>query len=281
MIIDCHTHIFPKAVQENRGNFFDGEPGFQLLYENEKSKIVGLEQLIQAMDDDRIDRSVVFGFPWKHEDYFKQNNDYILEAVTRYPDRLMGFCCLDPYHPDSEKEVERCLKAGLSGVGELGFYTADLGDETIKHMLPIMELAHIHNKPVMIHTNEPVGHLYPGKTSLSVGQIYHFVECFPNNTIILAHWGGGVFFYHLLKKEAKDILANVYVDSAASIFLYDQRIWSTACDILGSEKILFGSDYPLLPGNRYFSQIDANERLQASDKENILGKSALKLFSNI
>ena len=278
MIIDFHTHIFPKVVQEQRNLFFDGEPAFKLLYENVKSTIVGVDQLIKAMDKDHVDRSVVFGFPWKHEDYFKQNNDYVMEAVARYPDRLYGFCCLDPYHPNCEKEVERCLNAGMSGVGELGFYTSDINDDTIKHLLPVMEMAQMRNKPVMIHTNEPVGHYYPGKTPLSVKAIYNFVACFPGNKIILAHWGGGVFFYHLLKKEAKDVLANVYVDSAASIFLYDQRIWSVANDTIGSEKILFGTDYPLLPANRYFKQIEANTNLKTTDKENILGKSALQIL---
>jgi hypothetical protein len=279
MIIDIHTHIFPKKVQEQRNFFFDGEPAFKLLYENVKSTLVGVDQLIEAMDKDNVDKSVVFGFPWKHETYFKQNNDYVMEAVAKYPDRLYGFCCLDPYHPNSEKEVERCLNAGLSGIGELGFYTSDINEETIKHLLPVMEMAQLRNKPVMIHTNEPVGHFYPGKTPLSVKAIYNFVERFPDNKIILAHWGGGVFFYHLLKKEAKNVLANVYVDSAASIFLYDQRIWSVACDILGSEKVLFGTDYPLLPANRYFKQIETNAHLKNSDIENILGKSALNILS--
>jgi len=279
MIIDIHTHIFPKNVQEQRNIYFDGEPTFKLLYENIKSKLVGVEKLLAAMDKDNIDKSVVFGFPWKHEDYFKQNNDYVMEAVAKYPDRLYGFCCLDPYHPNSEKEVERCLNSGLSGIGELAFYTSDINEETIKHLIPVMEIARERNKPVMIHTNEPVGHLYPGKTPLSVKAIYNFVERFPDNKIILAHWGGGVFFYHLLKKEAKNILTNVYVDSAASIFLYDQRIWSVACEILGSKKILFGTDYPLLPANRYFKQIETNTHLKTSDIENILGKSAMNILS--
>jgi hypothetical protein len=279
MIIDFHTHIFPKAVQEKRNHFFEKEPAFKLLYENVKSTIVGVDQLIEAMDKDHVDKSVVFGFPWQHEEYFKQNNDYVIEAVNRYPDRLYGFCCLDPYHPNSAKEVERCLNAGLSGVGELAFYTSDIDDKAIQYLTPIMEMAQMQNKPVMIHTNEPVGHLYPGKTPISIKSIYHFIERFPDNTIILAHWGGGVFFYHLLKKETKNVMTNVYVDSAASIFLYDQRIWSVACDIIGSEKILFGTDYPLLPANRYFKQMEMNKNLSITDKKNIMGKSALRILS--
>ena len=95
MIVDFHTHIFPKKIRQNRYNHFDTESSFKLLYEPEKSKLVGVTELIQTMDAEKIDISVVFGFPWKNPDTFKQNNDYIIEAVSRYPDRLKGFGCFD------------------------------------------------------------------------------------------------------------------------------------------------------------------------------------------
>ncbi|KPA15663.1 amidohydrolase 2 [Candidatus Magnetomorum sp. HK-1] len=273
MIIDFHTHIFPQSVQKQRDRFFEDEPAFQLLYDSEKSKIIGADQLIDAMDKDGIDRSVIFGFPWKHADFFKQNNDTVLEAVEKYPDRLVGFCCLDPFHQDSEREVERCLDAGLSGIGELAFYESGFSEETINRLSPIMKMAHQRKKCVMIHTNEPVGHIYPGKTPVSIKEIYNLVKRFSENKIILAHWGGGIFFYHMLKSETKDVLKNVYVDTAASLYLYDERIWSVACQIIGSEKIVFGTDYPLISANRYFKQINASG-ITKSDKENILGKTA-------
>jgi hypothetical protein len=277
MIIDFHTHIFPKAVKANRHHFFDGEPAFQLLYANKNSTIITADQLIQAMDKDGIDQSVVFGFPWKHSHYFKQNNDAVMEAVSKYPDRLLGLCCFDPFHADSVKETERCLNAGLSGIGELAFYESGFDTETLKQLTPIMEIARQKNKCVMIHTNEPVGHEYPGKAPLSLKEIYHMIQHFSENIIILAHWGGGVFFYHLLKKDAKDVLKNVYVDTAASLYLYDLRIWSITCQIIGSEKILFGTDYPLIAANRYFKQIN-NADITEKDRENILGKNAAKLI---
>jgi len=273
MIIDFHTHIFPKNVQNNRDHFFEGETAFKLLYDSKKSKIVNADQLIDAMDHDDIDRSVVFGFPWKQADYFKQNNDTVLEAVSKYPDRLIGFCCLDPFHPDSEKEVDRCLTAGLSGIGELAFYESGFNKETIERLTPIMKMAQETNKCVMIHTNEPVGHIYPGKTPVMIKEIYNLVKNFSENKIILAHWGGGVFFYHMLKSEAKNVLTNVYFDTAASLYLYDEKIWSVACKIIGSEKIVFGTDYPLIPANRYFKQIDSSG-ITKSEKENICGKTA-------
>jgi len=38
MIIDFHTHIFPKEIRNNRDSLFKNEPEFKLLYESPKSK---------------------------------------------------------------------------------------------------------------------------------------------------------------------------------------------------------------------------------------------------
>ena len=86
MIIDFHTHIFPKDIRENREKYFPSEPAFKLLYESPKSKLVGAKAIVAAMDDQGVDRSVVFGFPWKNADTFKRQNDYIMDAVARFPD---------------------------------------------------------------------------------------------------------------------------------------------------------------------------------------------------
>ena len=51
--------------------------------------------------------------------------------------------------------------------------------------------------------------------------------------------------------EVKKTLANVYFDSAASPFLYSPRIYTQAIETVGSEKLLFGSDYPLLSPQGY------------------------------
>jgi len=141
MIIDCHTHIFPVEIRDKREDFFDGEAAFKLLYNVPVSKLAGAEELIRNMDKEGVDKSVVFGFPWKTSDYFKRNNDYILDVVERYKDRLIGFSTFFPLAKDAEKELERCLKSGLSGVGELAFYTSAISENTIKAFWPIAEIA--------------------------------------------------------------------------------------------------------------------------------------------
>lgn len=277
MIIDIHTHLFSKDVRENRGNYFAAESAFRLLYESPKSKIVSAEETIASMDEDGVDASVVFGFPWRNLDTARKNNDAVADAVARYPQRLVGFCCLDPTIPGAEKEVARCLDAGLSGVGELAFYESGISAEALDRLSPIMDLCRERNVPVMIHTNEPVGHLYPGKTPNTLAEIYRLVKRFSQNRIILAHWGAGLFFYMLLKKEVSEALAGVWVDTAASPFLYHPEIYPLALKILGAEKILFGTDFPLLRPSRYFREIE-EAGVSDADRRKILGKNARDLL---
>jgi hypothetical protein len=278
MIIDCHTHIFPAAVRQDREKFFQGEPAFELLYAAPKARLVGARELVAAMDAQGVDRSVVFGFPWRDAQTARLNNDYVLEVVGRYPQRLIGLCCLDPFSPQAEAETRRCLDGGLSGIGELAFYQSGIDAAARDRLAPLMAQCLAKGLVAMIHTNEPVGHLYPGKTPNTLRQIYDLVRRFFENKIVLAHWGGGLFFYQLLKKEVKASLKNVYFDTAASPYLYDPDVYRVACEIVGDEKILFGSDYPLLGPARYFAEMAA-AGISDDDRERICGGNAARLLN--
>jgi predicted TIM-barrel fold metal-dependent hydrolase len=280
MIIDIHTHAFPRVIREQRDNFFENEPAFELLYKSPKSKLVGAADTVAMMDEQGVDMSVVFGFPWRNADTFRLNNDYILEAVARYPRRIIGFCCLDPMHPDAPGEVERCLGAGLSGVGELAFYTSGLDQRCLRSLDPMMALARRFDVPVMLHTNEPVGHHYPGKSPNTLIQIYTLVKRFQRNRIILAHWGGGIFFYTLLKKEVGETFANVWFDTAASPYLYQPAIYQQAITLAGPDKVLWGTDFPLLQPRRYFKEMD-QAGLTDTAKRAVCGGNAIQLLNLI
>lgn len=277
MIIDFHTHIFPKAIRENREEYFPFEPAFKLLYNSPKAQISGAGNLIETMDDQGIDRSVIFGFPWKSIKTSKIQNDYIMDAVARYPTRLIGLCCLDPFCKEAQYEVLRCFEGGLSGVGELAFYQAGIDKAALDSLIPVMEACYEKDFPVLIHTNEPVGHIYPGKSPNTLKQIYDLIKKFPENKIVLAHWGGGIFFFNLLKKEVKENLKNVYFDTAASPFLYDDSVYRIAIEIIGVDKILFGTDFPLLKPERYFGQFK-NAGLSKEQIDGVCGLNAKKLF---
>ncbi|MGD9080889.1 MAG: amidohydrolase family protein [Desulfobacterales bacterium] len=279
MIIDFHTHLFPEKIRKNRETYFSNEPAFQMLYQSPKSRLIGAKELLTAMDAGHVDKSVIFGFPWKDEGRFKQHNDYISEVVSRYPERFIGLGCFDPFSDRAAEETQRCLQeGGLSGIGELAFYQNGIENDSLARLEPVMEICRDRNLPVLIHTNEPVGHQYPGKTPNTLAQIYQLIDTFSQNNIVLAHWGGGLFFFSLLKKEVKQRLNRVYFDTAASPYLYDPSVYRLAIELVGADKILFGSDFPLLPPARYFKEMKA-AGLSAEEMKQICGLNAAKLFN--
>ncbi len=278
MIIDFHAHIFPVSIRLNREKYFSTEPGFKLLYSRPKSKMAGVKELIRTMDEQQVDATVIFGFPWKNSRTFKHHNDYIMEATQKYSDRLIGFSCFDYFNDDAVYEAQRCLESGLAGLGELAVYHSGIDERSIRKLEPLMELCRKKNLPVLFHTNEPVGYNYSGKSPMSLTQVYTLIKKFPNNIIVLSHWGGGLFFFNLAKREVKESLQNVYFDTAASPFLYEPAVYRIALQIIDKKKILFGSDFPLLKPNRYFKEFKVSG-LSRSEIESIAGSNAAKLLN--
>jgi len=277
MIIDIHTHVFPPEFIRHRTDYASDDEGFRLLYGSLQSKMIPVEKMLESMDASGVEKSVIFGFPWKNDRISKTHNDYIIESIQQYPDRFIGFCCLDPFNSNAADEVIRCLDAGLTGVGEIAFYNRGLDDDVLESLKTIMKICLDRSVPVMIHTNEPIGHTYQGKAPITLLQIYNLARCYPDNKIILAHWGGGIFFYNALKKEVKESMQNIYFDTAASPFLYDSRVYKLAIELAGLEKILFGSDFPLISPTRYFKEIKSTE-LNQNEIDNICGNNAMKLL---
>ncbi len=280
MIIDVHTHIFPPDIRRNRENFFDGEPAFSMIYRDKKARMAGAGGLIEAMDEDGVDLAVTFGFPWVDEEKAKLHNDYILEAQNRFPGRLIGLASFNPLANWAEREAERALKAGLLGFGELAIYERGF-DETARDKLAgLGSLCKAKGLPLLLHVNEPIGHQYPGKAPMTVKMIYDLVQALSGVKLILAHWGGGLFFYALLKREVEPALADVYFDTAASPFLYKPQVYDLAARIIGPEKIFFGSDFPLIRPGRYFKEMEASG-LDPDTERLVKGESAARILPGI
>jgi predicted TIM-barrel fold metal-dependent hydrolase len=277
VIIDFHTHIFPPWLSERRDEYAKSDPCFASLYSQPKAKMAMAEELIASMDEASIDLSVVLNAGWVSHELCVKTNDYILDSVSRYPTRLIGFCAIQPRAGDAAiAELERCAKAGAKGIGELrsdvqGF---DLTDKVT--MGPIVDAALKRDLIFLTHSSEPVGHDYPGKGSITPDILYSFITAFPRLKLVCAHWGGGVPFYALMP-EVAGALDNVFFDTAATVFLYKPEIFEQVSRIISSDKILFGTDYPLMHQNRVLAQIQSVQ-LPEEDKAKILGGNAQKLL---
>jgi predicted TIM-barrel fold metal-dependent hydrolase len=253
MIIDFHTHITPRHVIQNREKYLSRDIWFEELYGDPKARLITADELVAEMDRAGVQKSVTFGFGWRDPGLLREANDCVIDAVCRYPDRLIGFGIVNPAYPGAAKELERCAARGLRGVGELmpngqGF---SLDDE--RTMRPVVQVAVAHRMPILSHTSEPVGHSYPGKGTVNPDVVYRFVELFPHATLVCAHWGGGLPFYELMPDVMRKF-RNVYYDTAASLYLYRDKIFFLAGTLMPN-KILFATDYPLIGQRKMHSRL--------------------------
>ncbi|MFC1958018.1 amidohydrolase family protein [Chloroflexota bacterium] len=277
MVIDFHTHIFPPRIKEARNRYINSDPCFSTLYSSPDAKLATADELIASMDKDGIDVSVVLNLGWSKHELCVETNDYILESIARYPKRLIGFGAVQPKSLEAAlDEIERCAKGGIRGIGEMrpDMQSLDLKDNTV--MQPLIETITRHNLILLTHASEPVGHEYQGKGSITPDMLYPLITNFPDLTLVCAHWGGGLPFYALMP-EVRKAMSNVFFDTAASPFLYSPQIYNQVIQLVGADKILFGSDYPLLAQSRLLKEIKSLD-MPTETEQLILGGNAQRLL---
>jgi predicted TIM-barrel fold metal-dependent hydrolase len=276
LIIDFHTHITAPEIIARRDEYLVRDAWFRDLYANPKARLSSAEDLLATMDRDGVDQAVVFGFGWRDMDLCRRDNDYVMESVARYPDRFVGFCIVNPATgAEAVREIERCAAGGLRGIGELmpdgqGYR---LDDE--KAMAPIVEVALAHDLILLTHCSEPVGHLYPGKGTVTPDEVIRFARLFPEATLVCAHWGGGTIFYELMP-EVSRLMHNVYYDTAASLYLYQDDIFELAARWVPG-KVLFATDYPLITPGRFVQRM-RTVRMPTATLRRMLGGNAWRVL---
>lgn len=276
-MIDFHTHIFPEEARSQRDQWIKKDPCFLQLYSNPKAVIATAGELVQSMDEAGINSSVALGIGWKSQDLCYEHNNYIIESCHKYRGKIISFCSVQPLDGDaSYYEIERCVKEGIAGIGELRPDIQGLVAKDISCWKPVMEAARKWDLPVLIHSSEPVGHSYTGKGEVSLQYLYRLICVFSDVKIVLAHWGGGLIFYTLMPEVAQAI-SNTCFDTAATNFLYSPEIFAAAFKLTGKEKILFGSDYPLISHSTAVNYLHSL-KLKNDELEAIISSNAARLL---
>jgi predicted TIM-barrel fold metal-dependent hydrolase len=163
-VFDTHTHV-GRAVHS--GRVYSGA------------------QLVEAMEQHGIDRSVVIPFPLVEDQ--PAAHDEIGAAVRQWPGRLTGVICLNPFLPRDRfrDEVRRCVEV-------YGFRALKLQPQfqPLNVLLPssdaFFETAAEFRLPVICHTGAGAPLALPSHFMLPARK-------FPEVTIILAHCGGSLF----------------------------------------------------------------------------------------
>lgn len=256
LAVDAHCHI----------GGYEGNPhGVQSLTARD---------LLARMDSTGIDRAVVCHFVsplWSKED-IRQGNDLVLEATGKHADRLSGIAVVNPKMGSlAQEELRRCLEAGLKGVKFQpvlhGFYPVDG-----PLMDPLMEAAAEAKAVVVIHSDF-------GARCCTPYQVARLATRHPKVTVVMLHMG-----------IVPDTLAHVpdIVRSAPNIVVETSHtpdlphaVYVNPVRQLGPDRVLFGSDGPIVSVEVNLAKLEVAERLYGltrEEKRAILGENAARVF---
>jgi len=199
----------------------------------------------------------------------RQTNDLVLASMKRHPDRIWGYCFVNPgFGEDSLREMERCvLGEGMIGVKLYHQYKID---DPVQ--FPVIERCIEWNVPILMHAGFPSApELRERQPRLSrASDFVNAAHRYPEALLICAHIGGGGDWERQLKglREAP----SVYLDTGGSVI--DAGMIERCVRELGAERLLFACD-----GNaaRGLGKI-LDAKLSRRQREAILGRNALKLL---
>lgn len=280
-IWDSHVHLFPPEIYHNWEKYAARDPWFAALTKtSEDGKGTAeawcdVEEALACADTAGVYGLVMQGWYWNDPGLMTLHNDYMADCIRRHPQRLVAFASANPMFGDKAIwEVERCVTLGFQGVGELG-PGGNGFDFRTEQFLSLLHFCEMRKLPVCIHCGEPVGHHYPGKDITPIAPLPDVARQFPQLTLILAHLGGGLPFYELNPRIRKG-MDNVYYDTAANPLLYSTQSLPIVTQLVGAERLLFGSDFPLLLYPRHCREADMG-RFLSEVKGCGLSKEALDL----
>jgi predicted TIM-barrel fold metal-dependent hydrolase len=193
-------------------------------------------------------------------------NDFLFDAMERFPDEVGGVCYVNPQHTDeSLAELDRCIADGPM-VGIKLWVAAKASDPSVE---PIARKAIELDVPILQHAwNKATGNSDHESTPADVAIL---AQKFPELRIHMAHlYGAG---YHGIADITP--YPNIYVDTGGGE--PEAAVLEYAVREIGAERILFGSD---APGRGFAVQLGKITGSDISDevKEMILWKNTKRIY---
>jgi predicted TIM-barrel fold metal-dependent hydrolase len=279
VIVDVHTHVFSSAVLQRRHAFAERDAWFARLHPPGSRYLASPRRLIGSMDASGVDVAVALSFGWADQALCAEQNECVLAAARRFPGRIVPFCTVQPGAGRAAlDELERVARAGCRGIGELypdgqGFAVDDAGV-----MGPILEACAALGLVLLVHGSEPVGRAYPGRGCTTPDRLVALADLAgrvaPDLPIVCAHLGGGLPFYELMP-DVRRRTGRLYYDTAAAAYLYDPAALA-AVEVVAPERLLFGSDYPVIGQRRMLDFARAG--VPEAGRDAVLGGNAARLL---
>ncbi len=275
MFIDCHTHAFADKIA-------DKAVAQLISYYNIRTDHGGqLRDLLRAADAARLDALLLLVAATKPEQV-KPANDWVLSiqrtsesellamsGLTRLP-RIVHFGTFHPDDPDWRAELAKLKQAGIGGIKlHPEFQNIDLGDPRLNPFFEEVSDQFV----LMVHIGDPK--VSPANLS-TPRKLAAILDRFPKLRMIAAHMGGYCFW-----EEVLEVLAgrDVYLDTSSTLPYIASDLFRRIVDRHGTERILFGSDYPLKSPLEELEIFDAKVTwLSGTERERILGGNCAELM---
>jgi len=270
MIIDAHVHVFYNLIKI---------PEDASAKEFMKRGAAWFEYILAVAGDAGIDRLCILGEPPSRLTLNAHKeagpNGLLLYLLDRYPDNILGgFPRINPNNREAALlEMEKCFKnkkvIGVK-VGGTSGCPGSLKADSPKYK-PVMEKLHELDALMLMHAwNKTTGNYEEESTPFEVAEM---AKKFPCVKIIMAHLSGANYDGILAIAPHKNIFVDISGGYPEAGFLE----W--AVDILGPERIIFGSD---ATGRDFSVQMAKVTGADLSDdiKSMILGENMLRILGD-
>lgn len=292
-IIDAHVHLYPAEASADPAGWATrmGEPLWGALVTPQPGRRVqqgwaDADRLLRDMDAAGVERAILLGWYWQRLETCIWHNRYYAACARAHPDRISAFATVQVAKGVGAAiaEMNRARDDGLLGLGELCPW-ADGGSPLDEAWQAVFAHAVSLRWPVNLHVTDPASRLFPGRVVTPLEEVVALAKQQEGLRLVLAHWGGGLVF-HELNAHARQALCHCVYDTSATPLLYDPAVYRAAVAAVGADRILFGSDYPLMvfPKEQrepeFVRVLDQVRRsgLEAGAERAILGGNAARLL---
>ncbi len=287
-IIDAHSHLWLRQDTTWNGQKITPLPNGRAMFLGEERQMLPpflidgrntAEVFISNMNYAQVSAAVVV-----QEFIDGQQNDYLEVVRRQYHDRF--FCCgmADYLHPGFYAEAADLIDSGFPGIAIPAHRIITdkkrvmLNSDEMMRMFKLME-----QRGVILSVT-----LADGDTQ--VGEMREVIEECPALKVAIGHFGMPTAegWHEQLRLALYD---NVMVESGGITWLYNSefypfpsavRVIREAIDMVGVEKLMWGSDYPrtitAITYRMSYDFIVKTPELTAEEKTLFLGENARKFY---